>query len=91
MTTTNKLADDDPIVDAGDIFFDHEGTTLNNGTASFHQIRSYAYSVLKRCAAVSKKGEPSARRHEMKELDITKKKKYFSVSSKEFILSLIHI
>ena len=74
-TTTNKLADDDPVVDAGNIVFDHEGTPLNNGTASFQQIRSYAYSVLNRCTAASKKGELSARRHEMKELDITKKKK----------------
>ena len=73
-TTMNKLVDDDSLIDADDIIFDidEDGTLLNNGTTSFHEIRSYALSVLKMCDDAGKKREASTRGRKSKKLDITK-------------------
>ena len=60
-TTMNKLVDNESLVDADDIIFDidEDGTLLNNGTTSFHEVRSYALSVLKMCDDAGKKREAS--------------------------------
>ena len=79
VVTATELADDDSIIE-----YDIDDAPLYYGTAFFHEIRSYALSVLKRCDDASKNQKSSASRQNTKRLNIKKTNKY-SESNKELI------